>query len=442
MNSNWKFFSVEEIADNQKSSIAIGPFGSRMKSDCYVEKGIPVIRGNNITDGKYPEGDFVFIDDKKASEVISSHVFGGDLVFPHRGAIGRVALVKESTHMIISSSLMKLTPNKERCSSEFLLYFFRSKKGRYELLKNASTVGTPGIGQPLSSLKSIVIPLPPLPEQKAIAHILGTLDKKIELNHQKNETFEDITNTLFKSWFVDFDPVRAKTEGHSTKLPDEISNLFPDSFANSNLGQIPKGWEVVQLADLVKNISRGISPKYSDKEEYPVINQKCIRNTQINFSLCKFTEYKKNMESKFLSKFDVLVNSMGVGTLGRVSMFINHNKNILVDGCVTSIRGKTQDYSIFIFQNLSLREKEIINLSTGSTGQTSLSKESLLNMDFIKPGEKIIETFSYLMKDFYIQRSNNIIENNYLTSLRNILLPKLISGELKIPDAEKIIEGI
>ena len=152
MYSNWPKITIEDIASQDKTAIAIGPFGSRMKSDCYVNDGIPVIRGQNITDGMYPEGDFVYITKEKANELKSSQVFEGDLVFPHRGAIGKVALVRDSTHMILSSSLMKLTPDKNKCSPQFLLYFFRSRIGQYELLKNASTVGTPGIGQPLSSL--------------------------------------------------------------------------------------------------------------------------------------------------------------------------------------------------------------------------------------------------------------------------------------------------
>jgi len=131
--------------------------------------------------------------------------------------------------MILSSSLMKLTPCREQCCPAFLLYFFRTRKGVQELLKNASTVGAPGIGQPLASLKQISLDLPPLKEQKAIAHILSTLDEKIELNRKANETLEAMAKALFNSWFVDFDPVRAKAEGRLTGLPAEISDLFPDS---------------------------------------------------------------------------------------------------------------------------------------------------------------------------------------------------------------------
>jgi type I restriction enzyme, S subunit len=119
-------------------------------------------------------------------------------------------------------------------------YFFRSAFGRHALLQHASTVGTPGIGQPLSSLRSIRVPIPSLPEQRAIAHILGTLDDKIELNRRMNETLEAMARALFKSWFVDFDAVRAKAEGSDPGLPRALADLFPDRLVDSELGELPR----------------------------------------------------------------------------------------------------------------------------------------------------------------------------------------------------------
>src|SRR5207249_6283858 len=138
-------------------------------------------------------------------------VHGDDLVFPHRGAIGKIGIVpRDNTERYaLSSSLMKLTCDRAKVEPLFLFYFFRSSEGQHELLKNASTVGTPGIGQPLSSLRSITIPVPPLSEQRAIAQVLGTLDDKIELNRRMNETLEGMARALFKSCFVDFEPARA-----------------------------------------------------------------------------------------------------------------------------------------------------------------------------------------------------------------------------------------
>src|SRR3990170_883816 len=212
MASEWRTCTVNEIKADDERGIAIGPFGSRMKADRYVADGVPVIRGNNISDTRALVGDLVFVSEETADELRSCNVFPGDLVFPHRGAIGEVGIIPsdELRRYMLSTSLMKLTCNRDLVDPLFIFYFFRSQQGRHALLEHASTVGTPGIGQPLSSLRSIFVPVPPLPEQRAIAHILGTLDDKIELNRRMNEMLESTARALFKSWFVDFDPVRAK----------------------------------------------------------------------------------------------------------------------------------------------------------------------------------------------------------------------------------------
>src|SRR5690606_14550664 len=189
MASEWQTLTIDEIKAPHERSIAIGPFGSRMKADVYVSNGVPVIRGNNISDTKALVGDFVFVPEQIADELSACNVRPGDLVFPHRGAIGQVAIVPTGgpERYMLSTSLMKLTCDTRRVDPYFVFYFFRSARGKHALLQHASTVGTPGIGQPLTSLRSISLPVPPLSEQRAIAHVLGTLDDKIELNRKQNE---------------------------------------------------------------------------------------------------------------------------------------------------------------------------------------------------------------------------------------------------------------
>jgi type I restriction enzyme S subunit len=259
MAGEWSVCTLDQVKADQDGSIAIGPFGSRMKADRYVPSGVPVIRGNNISDTRALVGDFVFVSEETADELRSSNVFPGDLVFPHRGAIGQVGIVPGDAEprYVLSTSLMKLSCNRDLVDPLFVFYFFRSGQGCHALLQHASTVGTPGIGQPLTSLRSISLPVPPLPEQRAIAHILGTLDDKIELNRRINETLEAMARALFKSWFMDFDPVRAKAEGRQPARMDvETAALFPDAFEDSTLGKRPKGWYVGPLGGILE-LKRG-----------------------------------------------------------------------------------------------------------------------------------------------------------------------------------------
>ena len=235
----WPIKTMDELKAEDGKAIAIGPFGSKMKSSCYVASGVPVIRGTNISDTKALSGNFVYVTEKKADELQSSCVFKDDLFFPHRGSIGEVGIVQNSevVRYILSSSVMKFTCNPKLADPNFLFYYFRSTGGRHEILRFASTVGTPGIGQPLSSLRKMTVPLPPLAEQKAIASILGSLDEKIELNRRMNETLESAARALFKSWFVDFDPVRAKVDG---RTPAGMDALFTTDGSNSSLSATGK----------------------------------------------------------------------------------------------------------------------------------------------------------------------------------------------------------
>ena len=181
----WPWATVADIASQAPAAIAIGPFGSRMKADRYVPAGVPVIRGGNIGQGRGLQGEWVFVSDETADELSAANVRGGDLVFPHRGAIGEVALVpSDRPRYMLSTSLMKLSCDRRLAIPEFLYYFFRSVPGRAALLANTSTVGTPGIGQPLATLRSIRVPLPPIAVQHRITEILGALDDKIELNRR------------------------------------------------------------------------------------------------------------------------------------------------------------------------------------------------------------------------------------------------------------------
>jgi len=303
-----------------------------------------------------------------------------------------------------------------------------------------------GSGQPLLNqriLGSIEIGIPPIEEQRAIAHILGTLDDKIELNRKTNETLEAMAKALFKSWFVDFDPVRAKAEGRPTGLPDEISDLFPDSFEDSELGEIPIGWVCSPLADHSIYLSRGISPVYCEEGGVLVLNQKCIRDSRVSFEKARRHDTtKKQIIGREVRRFDALVNSTGVGTLGRVAMMPIFQEEIVVDSHVTVVRGSNDKDSFFISSALLNRQTEIEALGEGSTGQTELSRAVLGSLPIIFPSSKLISAYfdsAYTIQDKIEKNDQSSV---VLASTRDTLLPKLISGEIRIPDAEKMLEEV
>lgn len=220
--------SLGELADNTTGSIAIGPFGSRMKANCYVSSGMPVIRGTNLVHGRKWTGDWVYVPLELADTMPNCQVNAGDIVFPHRGAIGEVGIVPDDGNTyLISSSLMKIKLDRTKSEPDFIYYYFSSQAGREEILKFSSSVGTPGIGQPLTSMRQFKIPRFPLQVQKSIASILGALDDKIDLNRRTNETLEAMARALFRDWFVDFGPTRAKMAGEALISHQNYGNSFP-----------------------------------------------------------------------------------------------------------------------------------------------------------------------------------------------------------------------
>jgi type I restriction enzyme, S subunit len=171
--SEWKPYKLRDVAEN----FAMGPFGSNIKAENFRESGVPVIRGTNLNFYRYVGGDFVFLSEDKADQLLSSNWFPGDLVFTHRGTIGQVGIVPEGKYprYVVSQSGMKLSVKKNCLNNQFLFYFFKSSVGQYELLKNESQVGVPSISSPLTSLKSVNILCPSLPEQRAIASVLSSV---------------------------------------------------------------------------------------------------------------------------------------------------------------------------------------------------------------------------------------------------------------------------
>ena len=262
MNSSWITTTIDGIKAKKSNAIAMGPFGSRIRSENFVERGVPVIRGVNLNAERFNDSDenFVFLTEEKADELKSSNAFPGDIVFTHRGTLGQVGIIPENARYpryVVSQSQMKLSCDPTKAYAPFIFYYFRSPVGQHELLSNRSTTGVPAIAQPSTTLRAIRLSLPPVEEQRAIAHILGTLDDKIELNRQLNHTLEAIARAIFKSWFVDFDPVWANMEGRPYPLDPDTLALFPDSFEESELGEIPAGWRVRPIGEVVDAVGGG-----------------------------------------------------------------------------------------------------------------------------------------------------------------------------------------
>jgi len=282
-------------------------------------------------------------------------------------------------------------------------------------------------------LRTIEIPLPSLPEQRAIAHILGTLDDKIELNRRMSETLEAMARALFKSWFVDFDPVRAKAEGRDPGLPKPLADLFPARLVDSELGEIPEAWRIGKLGDVAEHPRRGVQPE-SIEPDVPYIALEHMPKRCIALS---DWDVAKGLESnKFaFRKGEIL--------FGKLRPYFHKVGVAPVDGvCSTDIvvvAPKETHWFAFVLGVVS-SDEFVEHTNAGSTG-TKMPRTSWADMaryEVVQPGKPIARAYTELTRPSVERIVAGIHESRSLAALRDALLPKLISGELRVNDAERV----
>lgn len=412
--NGWRLLTVDSFKAKVRSAIAVGPFGSRLKSDLYVSTGIPVLRGANISDTRQLDGDFVYVAPETADQLSSSNVFPDDLFFPHRGLIGSVGIVPRNAcdRYLLSSSLMKLTCDRSQVDPLYVFYFFRSARGRHELLKHASTVGTPGIGQPLASLRSIAVPIPPLTEQRTIARVLGALDDKIELNRHTAETLEHIAHALFRSWFVDFD---------------------------SSGGAIPDDWDVQPLAAVAEVVGGG-TPRTSEAAYWggripwfsvvdaPSLSEVWVLETEKTIT----AEGVINSATRVLPVGTTILSARG--TVGKVALV---GVPMAMNQSCYGLQPKTERTSAFVYYCTRQAVATLQQRAHGSVFDT-ITRNTLAGTRLPVPPVDVMQAFEDRAMPLLERIRAGLHESRTLAALRDTLLPKLLSGELRVPDAERL----
>lgn len=399
---SYETYRVADLIDE----IAMGPFGSKIKVSCFVDSGVPVLNGSNLEGFSLSEKAFRFVTKEKADSLNKANAHRGDIVITHRGTLGQIAFIPQDSRYdryVISQSQFRVRCN-DKVLPEYLVYYFHTPIGQHKLLSNASQVGVPALARPSSTFQQIEVVLPELSIQKRVVEIISTIQKKIANNQELNDNLMQQAVAIFKSWFVEYSPF------------DGIE---------------PKEWETVNLEKITSLISRGIAPKYSDNSDQIVINQKCIRNHMIDLSQAR-THTPKVINEKWLRFGDLLINSTGDGTLGRAAQVWFQPQNITVDSHVTVVRPAKENLIFYIGLWGVLHEREIESLHTGSTGQTELPKERVKALELHLPDNGTLDRFNTLIAPMAAAIVSKQNENNKLATLRDALLPKLMSGEIDV----------
>ena len=363
----------------------------------------------------------------------------GDVVLARTGAsTGASAYVKNPPPAVFASYLVRLQAKPE-FDARFLAYYLRSNDfwtfirgvlGDKSAQPNASA--STMTKAPLRAPKD-------KDEQRAIAHILGTLDDKIELNRRMNETLEAMARALFKSWFVDFDPVRAKAEGRDPGLPQPLADLFPDSFEDSELGKIPTRWAVKPIGDLT-DVVGGTTPSteeptfwdggthaWATPKDLSALSVPVLLDTERRITDAGLSQ----VGSGLLPKGTVLLSSRApIGYLAVAEVPVAINQGFI------AMTPKTGTSNIFLLHWASVADQDIVSRANGSTFM-EISKSNFRPIPVVTPSANVMSTFDRLVRPTYERIVECARESRTLAALRDALLPKLISGELRVKDAER-----
>ena len=404
------------------TEIAMGPFGSNIKKECFIDTGFPVLNGSNLSGIKLNENSFNYVSNEKAFELRKAIAKRGDIVITHRGTLGQIVYIQNNSkydEYLISQSQFRIRCNKQIVLPEYLVYFFHTRLGQYKLTANKSQVGVPSLAQPTTYFRKVKINLPSLKVQENICNILGSIDSKIELNNKINNNLQSISQLLFKQWFVDFDFLNE--EG----LPYKSSG---GEMVDSELGMIPKGWEVSALCTIA-DIVMGQSPSGTSYNE--------------DSNGAVFYQGRTDFGERFPIQRLYTTEPKRMAKLGETLMSVRApvgDINIAYEDCcigrgLCSIKSKNNYNSYIYYVMLNLKDK--LNVYNGEgTVFGSINKDTLANLNIVKPMDSIIEMFNKIACNLDQQYLCLVKENRELLQTRNILLPKLMNGEIDLSNLE------
>jgi type I restriction enzyme S subunit len=400
------------------------------KGDDYIADGIPFISAADLSDSRIQQAYVKRISNQAYDRLRNGKIRDQDILFCLRGSIGKLAFVQPNEVGAIASSLV-IIRSTEKIDSRYLYYILYSQAGQQAAssLNNGSAQPNLSVGE----LQKVKIPLPSLVMQRDIASILNSFDDRITLLRETNTTLEAITQALFKSWFLDFDPVREKQEGNEPKGVDKITaSLFPDSFEQSELGEIPKGWKIKKISSIISESTKCVGN-----------NLPTVLSAIQTGNLVRSSDYfNKRIYSKNISKYKAVPPFYFAYNPARInigSIGINETKELGAVSPVYIVAEPVSNYfGYYLWHHLrtSYMKEMINNLASGSVRQI-LSYDNFSNIPLIFAPESIIKTFFNIRSEIYEGIKSNQTTIKTLVDIKQILLSNLLSGQLRPPGLEE-----
>ena len=388
----WAIVEIETLKASGRNALVGGPFGSDLTSKSYVEEGVPVIRGNNLPDHTaFHDQDFVFVSDEKAASLSSNTAGPGDLIFTQRGTLGQVGLISETPNFPrydISQSQMKLKVDETKAEPRFIYYYFRLPTTVEAIKSHVSSSGVPHIN--LGVLRRFKIPLPPLQQQRRIVEVATAYDDLMENNRRRMALLEDSARLLYQEWFVHL--------------------RFPGHEKAKMTNGVPKGWERTPLESALV-LQRGFDLPSQDRQEGDV---PIYGSTGIS-----------GHHDKSKVKAPGIVTGRS-GTLGEVHFAREDFWPLNTALWVKEFKRVSPLLALFMLRALDLKQYN------GGSSVPTLDRKSVHKLEVLLPPEKLIRSFDDLISSLFQQVGNLSQQNSKLRTARDLLLPRLMSGEITL----------
>lgn len=386
----------------------------RIFASQYVLSGVPFYRGKEISEKQKASTNIsnpLFISREVYKEIKEKHGVpqSGEILLTSVGTLGNLYLVGEDEEFYFKDGNITWFRNLHDIDSKWLFYWLKSPVGREQLSK--STIGASQKAYTINLLQEMEIDPPQLEEQIRISSILGCYDDLIENNEKRIKVLETMVQSLHEEWFVKF------------KFPGYEKIKMVDS--GTEHGLIPEFWTIKRLCDVTSYIGRGISPQYDNNGDTNVINQKCIRNNRLDLNESR-RQIKPFSPDKRLVFGDIVINSTGVGTLGRIAQIYENLHNYTADSHVTIVRPNTINIIDYLGLLLISNQNQFEVLGVGATGQTELSRDSISNFKLVVPPLKLLNHYSVIVRANRMLTISLLRKNKILNNIKNMLIQKLI----------------
>jgi type I restriction enzyme S subunit len=441
MSTEWQDTTLGQICAAQGGAIQTGPFGSQLHTSDYREFGIPVVMPTNIGDGGIVEDGIARIDQADVDRLSQHTLRMGDIIFSRRGDVTKNALIRQhEVGWFCGTGCLKVRLGEESiATAKFISHCLRLPEIKDWLIRHAVGATMPNLNTGI--LSAVPIYLPPLRVQLEIAATLGALDDRITLLRETNATLEAIAQALFKSWFVDFDPVRAKMEGRAPEgMNEATAALFPDALEESELGWVPKGWRIGTLADVAALNAQSLSMR-SPPPEIDYIDLAGVKANVFDVPQCYSFADAPSRARRVLQEGDCIVGTVRPGN--RSFGFIATAQNYLTGSTGFAVLSPKQRWMTAFTYLCATRDENIDRLASLADGGAypAVRPDVVASTPCTLPPDEVMKVFDSAARPLLDAIGANSEQAQTLAALRDTLLPRLISGQLRLPEAQAATEA-